>query len=344
MKIVFNKEIESFLKRCAENTSNDFYNDFLDLDLRDEGVENVTVALHQNGYPEFNKPQEEWPSLYLSTQQFEASSFHKNIKFDGIKEEDVSLEWLEFSAHRLFSLKEIQSDPNRELNDWMVLRALDENLKTLSLSINNDVWMLDVPSEAATIDPCAQKAFGHVVSFGLGIGYFVFMALKNPLVKSITVIENNERIIELFKKYILPQFASSIPLEIIHGDAYNYFKEDQLKHFDYIFVDIYQSNEDGLETEMALLEQFNPTFEALDFWIEDSILEILPALIFVWIITHDQKISHPYPVYEKILFKIDDLFKKDNRVIKSVKDLKELMYDRLLHRAILAHAIESNFR
>ena len=95
--------------------------------------------------------------------------------------------------------------------------------------------MLDAPSEANTIDSYAKKATGAVLTYGLGIGYFIYMAMLNPNVESITVIENSMEVIQMFESYLLPQFPK-LPLTIIHGDAFNYHNEKYLDNFDYVFV------------------------------------------------------------------------------------------------------------
>ena len=342
MNIIYTQEIKAFLKRCEMNITNSEYNLLLDVDLKKTGYEVVVNALKEMNYPEFKGPKKSWPSLYISSEAFENSPFHKNIHFSDIHEADVSFKWIELAADQIFNYEGIQADPNKELNDWIKFRALDKKIKTLSLALNDDVWMLDVPSESSTIDPCAAKAVGHVLSFGLGIGYFVYMALMNNEVKSITVIERNPRVIELFKQYILPQFNAQITINIIEGDAFDYFNESYLKGFDYIFVDIYQSNQDGLEIEMKLLEQYNPDFDKCDFWIENSICEILPALIFVYIQTRmkEEKLRHPEAFYLNLLKKVEKSFENLEGEIKDVNVLKDLMYDRKFHRQILSTLLE----
>lgn len=338
MKIDFNPQIRDYLNRCLLNSQNNPYNDFLNVDLKLNDLDEVLSALKEVNYPEFKGNQKNWPSLYLSSSQFINSEYHKTIKFVEIHEEDVKFENIELLAHQLFNYKEIQADPNKEMNDWMVLRALDENLSTLSLSIMDEVWMLDVPSESSTIDPIAQKANGKVITFGLGIGYFIFMAALNPQVQSITVVEKNKRIIELFKKYLLPQFNLKIELNIIEGNAFDYFNEETLSEYDCIFVDIYQSSDDGLEMEMKLLENFNPDFDKCDFWIEGSNLEVMPMLMYLYVdsILHQHKLSHPDPLFNLIVKKIQKVLDADKRYIHEVNDLKELFYDKKLHRLILS--------
>ena len=231
-----------------------------------------------------------------------------------------------------------RSDPKKEMNDSMILRALDEPYQATVLSINDDVWMLDVYSEANTIDPYAKKAQGNVLTFGLGIGYFVYMALLNKKVDSITVIENNPVIIELFKKHILPQFPNNTKVTIILGDAMDYFNEATLSAYDYCFVDIYQSNDDGLLMMEKLLENYLPEYETTDFWIEQSCLEVLNALLVIYfeLVSLNKPIKHHNFQYNKLLQKIDKYFNQFEYTLESVEDMKNLMYNTKTAREILS--------
>lgn len=66
-------------------------------------------------------------------------------------------------------------------------------------------------------------------------------ALKDD-VESVTVIERNREVIEMFKTLILPQFDSAIQekITIIESDYYEFIKEHNIKQlYDYSFVDIH---------------------------------------------------------------------------------------------------------
>jgi hypothetical protein len=117
-------------------------------------------------------------------------------------------------ANQLFNVSGIIFDQQRELNDWMQLRALDQPYPAAVLWQGDEVWMLDAPSESFTIDPYALKAKGNVLTFGLGIGYFTFMALLNPAVQSVTIVEKSASVIAMFKDYILPQFPQRDKVKI----------------------------------------------------------------------------------------------------------------------------------
>ena len=343
MNIKPSAALKNALRFAKQNMQNSPYNRFLDLDLSNTTQLSIQKQLSACGHPEFKGSQDTWPSLYVSSASFKESPYHQTIHFDHISQEGVSFHPITLDAHRLFNLKEIQADPNQLLADWMVLRALDESLETGYLEIENESWMLDAPSEQATIDPCALKAQGNTLVFGLGIGYFLYMACLNPKVKSLTVIEHNPHVIELFKTWILPQFKTTVPIEIIHSDAYAYFTQENLSRYDYVFVDIWQSSEDGLKAIEKLCECYLAPYEQVDFWIEQSCTEILPALMVM--VLEGMLIRKPFKpkdaYYASLCEKIKKVFDADQRALTSVDDLKTLLYDRKLHRQILSQSIDA---
>lgn len=342
MKIENNKTIRTFFDRCKQAMTTDYKNDFLGLMISKENEEATQYKMKRAGFLDFKGTKEEWPSLFLSTAAFLETPYQKNISFENVVDDHVTLEKITIPSNQLFNVDCIQYDPNKELNDSMVLRALDEPYEATVLSIDDDVWMLDIYSEANTIDPYAQKAKGDVLTFGLGIGYFVYMALLNESVDTITVIENNSVIIDLFKKYILPQFPSFEKVTIIHGDAFEYFNESTLNKYDYCFVDIYQSSDDGLVIMEQLLENYLPEFETTDFWIEQSCLEVINALLVIYfeLLAQEKVIQHNDPYYHDILQKIHKYFSPTIKTLRSVEEIKAFMYDTKIAREILAISLD----
>jgi len=331
------KELQNYISRCFDNITADYKNDFLYLEILPENEQMFKLQMKEAGFHEFQGDEKDYPSLYLSAEQFKNSIYHKNIHFDNIKEENISFEKRLIPANQLFNVEAIINDPNKELNDSMTLRALDESYETSILTIDGDIWMMDIYSEMFTIDPFAKKAKGKVVTLGLGIGYFIYMAMHNPNVESITVVEIDPTILALFKKYIEPQFPKHIQLTIIKEDAKTWFTKENIDEFDYVFVDTYQSSNDGYEMMQAMLESYLPPLEKVDFWIEDSCIEFLRSLIIIFFsqYIHKQKIHHQDLYYNEIMKKITKYFQK-NITIDSEEVLKNILYDRQTLREIIS--------
>lgn len=338
MKIILNDDVRAFLKRCENNMRNDYKNDFIDFKVRPRNEREVQKQLRKAGFGEFLQPESQWLSLFLSSERFKKTAYHQNIKLDQLVSDDVKITREIIPHHRLMNVAAIQWDEQRELNDWMILRALDAPLETTVLSIDEQVWMLDIFSEAYTIDPLALKAHGHVLTFGLGIGYFIYMALENKKVESITVVENNKAVIDLFKEHILPQFKSAHQIKIIEADAFDYYSKENLSDFDYVFVDVHQSNDDGLIVMDNMLSKYVPALDKIDFWIEDSILEILIGLVFFYFnaLAYGKAHHHDDPYFNHFLQKIAIYFNGIDEEVTHNNRLKHYLYDRQTLRAILS--------
>lgn len=338
MKIKRTRSLDQFFNRCIHNLQNESKNQFLGMPITRETELKVQYALKKAGFNEFVGSKETWPSLYISSKDYQNSPYNKSIKLDSIQSTEFSYRTETIHPNELFSISSIQFDPKRELNDSMRLVALDESYQAAFLYQNDEVWMLDAPSEAETINPYAQKAFGNVLTFGLGIGYFPFMAMLNTNVKRITVIEKSKAVIDMFNQYIKPQFPQNIEFKIIEGDAFDWFNEETLNQFDYIFVDIWQSNQDGLVLIEQLLEKYNPPFNKVDFWIESSCFEVIPTLIFLYFeaLSRNKGFKTEERDYQRIVRKIDTYFKTIDLVIEDENQLKEYMYNIEVHRKILS--------
>lgn len=221
------------------------------------------------GFAEFLGEESTWPSLWISTKAFQERPYPQSIRWEALSTGSFRFDRLKLNAGELFNAQAIVMDPQRELNESMVLRALDEPYEAPFLWQGEEAWMMDVPSEAFTIDPLAAKAKGHVLAIGLGIGYYPFMALRNPEVKTVTVIEKAPEVIHLFESVLHAQFPRPNDLRIIAGDAFDVFTPEGLAPYDTVFVDIWRSADDGYPLIEALLGQVNPPVEHLDLWIED---------------------------------------------------------------------------
>lgn len=337
MEILLTNEIEAFLDRCRFNIYNDTKNEFVGMHVTKATEKSVQKTMCEAGFSEFQQDEENWPSLFLSKKEWEKSPYHANISLDLIRDAHFSYEKTKVAGRELFNVDAIQKDPNRELNDWMKLRAMDSNFEAIYLYQDDKDWMVDAPSEAATNNLPAMRAHGNIVTFGLGIGYFVYMAMQNPNVKEITVVERSEEVIAMFQRFLYPQFPQDIPLHIIQGDAFDYYNEEFLSKYDYSYTDIWFSSTDGLKIIERLLHQYVPPFQNADFWIEDSCLEIMWTLIFLYFdaLAHHQDVQ-VNPQYEKEMSKIVTYFSNKQETVNDVETLKFYMYDTKTIRLILA--------
>lgn len=337
MKVKCNKKISTFLDICMSNIQNDYKYEFVGMHLTKAQEKKVQRELHEAGFHEFQGDEKTWPSLFLSSDEWEKSPYHANVSMDLIKDDHFRFETVKTAGRELFNADAIVKDPKHCLNDSMILRAMDRNFDAIYLYQDEEDWMVDAPSEAATNNRPASKAHGKVLTFGLGIGYFIYMAMLNPEVTEITVVEKSAEVIAMFERFLYPQFPDRIQVNFICGDAFDYFNESFLKDYDYIYTDIWKSSYDGLKTIEKLLQQYVPPFEKCDFWIEDSCEEIMWTLIFLYFnaIAHSLK-PECNPDYAEEMKKICKYFDAKDEVITDPKQIQFYMYDTDTIRHILA--------
>ena len=328
MHIQVTPTIKEYLNRLKINNSKTELNDFLDgyVDIQDEKA--AIKELKQAG------EQDDIKSLFIEKKDYIDNPYLKNINFKDIKLKDFSYETVTIEKGYLFNIDEIQDDKNKELNDYMILRAYKQDTDMMFLKQGKQEWMMASISEFRTNDPYAKKAHGNIVTFGLGIGYFVYMASLNENVKSITVIEKSKEVIELFNQ-IKDQFPNK-DINIINGDAFDYFNQQYLKQFDYIYVDIYQNNVDGRIMIEKLLEQYLPPYDKCNFWIENSCLSIVKSLIFIYY--YEQVYKTKIKIEKnniKLMNKVRHYLDNLDLNVNDVDTLKQIMYNKQLIREIL---------
>lgn len=114
---------------------------------------------------------------------------------------------------------------------------LDEPLTIHKLSSDDyGVWMSNHPQEICQMLPIVEKAHGHVLIGGLGMGIVAYL-IAQERVDSVTVIEKDLDVIHLIKP-ILSQSRMSIT--ITDGDIFAFCKHIKKGTFDFAFLDTWQ--------------------------------------------------------------------------------------------------------
>lgn len=111
-----------------------------------------------------------------------------------------------------------------------------------------------------------------MLTFGLGLGYFAYMVSEKNDVSAVTIVEQNKDVINIFKRYILPQFRNGGKIKIVKGDAFRYAGEQIAKEdYDFVFTDLWHDVSDGLDMyiRMKEYEKLCPD-TVFSYWIEKS--------------------------------------------------------------------------
>ncbi|AIQ51463.1 hypothetical protein [Paenibacillus sp. FSL R7-0331] len=139
---------------------------------------------------------------------------------------------------------------------------------------NNRIWMTITPNEIETMKEAVAGASGNVLTYGLGMGYYAYMASEKAEVRSVTIVDNNEDVIRLFRRHILPQFGNKHKITVIQADAFEY-AEHQMPggQYDFVFTDLWHDVSDGMDMYLRMkeYEPLSPNTQFM-YWIEQSIL------------------------------------------------------------------------
>ena len=179
------------------------------------------------------------------------------------------LEAKSYKAYELFVYDEVKPSPIAPFLTYSPLGYFKEEFPYPALIEKERTYMSLIPHEMETMKEAIGKAKGNVATYGLGMGYFAFMASNKPDVSSVTVLERDSDVIDIFKSFFLPLFPHKEKIHIVQADALTYVPKDP---FDYLFVDLYHDAVDGLPMYLALQSKKGLAKE-VDFWIEKALLE-----------------------------------------------------------------------
>ena len=103
-----------------------------------------------------------------------------------------------------------------------------KDYRYLAVMKDDVVWMSTDPNEINTMESSIKESKGRVLALGLGLGYYPIEALFNDNVSSVTVIEKDEQIIDIFNKHIRPLIKSDKKFIVIKDDAFHYLKNNDI--------------------------------------------------------------------------------------------------------------------
>ncbi len=165
----------------------------------------------------------------------------------------------------------------------------DENMRFPALiEGENTCWMTVEPFEIETFAPFINEAEGHVLLCGLGLGYVAYMLSLKPEVKSITVVDLSQDVIDIFNEAILPQFENKDKITVVQGDALEFMENTDLTGFDHVNVDVWRDTIDMLDTYLKCLEieSRNPSVK-FSYWLEGQMKEVIQSSVIASLVGYD---------------------------------------------------------
>lgn len=216
----------------------------------------------------------------LNAEVYKNNPYYKNIKIEPQGVGNCTLGYQTYEPYEGFVCDEITC--RDDYSEIVNIGFFGEKFSFPAVFENGVEWMAIKPNEIETMKEPIEKSNGKVITFGLGMGYFAYMASEKENVTSVTVVEQNENVIKLFEKNILPQFSRKEKIKIVKSDAFDFLKRKMNDGvYDFAFFDLWHDVSDG--TEMYIkLKKLEPLFNKTQFsyWIEKSILAFIRWKLF----------------------------------------------------------------
>ena len=220
-----------------------------------------------------------WDSREVMLDTFTNNPYYQALKNVSFEEDGWKLETKKMKAFTLFPYDEqYHYGANSILKMSLGYFTKDYDYPTISLY--DQEWMSLNPHEIRTMEMPIQVAKGKVLTLGLGLGYFAYMAHIKEEVKEVYIVEMDLELIKLFQKHLLPLFPYKEKIHIIKADALVYINQINDRDYDFIFADLWHDVSDGLPMYIKLQERFSKfTYTKRHYWIENSLITYLRLLL-----------------------------------------------------------------
>lgn len=248
----------------SNNEKETYLNTFLDFFYIDKNEKENKEIIEKSIRPSITK---------IDTTIFENNPYYKTIKTHSIKDKNYFLGDIKYHPYQSFAYNDALVQENDYYREISRIGYLDHEFPFIAICKDNVIWMSITPNEILTMAPSIERSHGKVITFGLGLGYYPFMCALKENVESITIIEFDKNIINLFTKHLLPLFPNKEKIKIIHADAFEYLKENDINElFDFAFMDIWHDGEDGLPLYIHFKKFEENKRCKIEYWLEESII------------------------------------------------------------------------
>ena len=231
-------------------------------------------------YPnDFVKKNMRWDTKLLRIEDYLANPYLTKLKSLSFSKNDWALTNKTIKAYTLFPYEEEYHYGSDYLLK-MSLAFFDQDYIYPSISLYGNEWMSLNPYEIRTMETPILLAKGKVLTLGLGLGYFAYMAHLKEEVKEVHIVEMDKGLIDIFYEYLLPLFEHPEKIHIHKADAFHFIESINDKDFDFIFSDLWHDVSDGLPMYIKLKQSLNRfKYTQCLYWIECALVTYLRTLV-----------------------------------------------------------------
>ena len=236
----------------------------------------------------------------LDRKKYEDDPYYKNIDLRDVVEGSWEIKWEEYKPYQAVICDDMMIFD--DFHEVPPLGFFTEPFRFPAILEDGNEWMTLTPVDLDTCREAIDAARGKVITFGLGLGYYAYMASMKDEVESVTVVELSDKVVELFKRHILPKMPRADKINIVNADAFEYAEHIMPEiGFDVAFVDTWRDASDGapMYERMKTLEKYSPNTKFL-YWIENFLISRLRALKYADIM--ENKPENYNEVIEKLTY------------------------------------------
>ena len=306
--------VASYLNNCPDLVTRETINEITNGNK--QGEEKAFISFLANVFSENDEEIRTIEKEYLSKgvkclspEEYLNNPYFANIKIPVKQENNWNLGYQSYKPYEGFIYRDIITEG--DYTEIPQIGYFDKDFSYPTVFENGIEWMAIKPNEIETMKEPIKNARGRVLVYGLGIGYFAYMVSEKNEVDTITVVERDQNVIDLFNKYILPQFPNKAKITIVKSDAFEYAKNEMKKgSYNYIFTDLWHDVSDGVDlyVKMKKHEALCPNSH-FDYWIEKSILSSIRWSIFDGIYTRVKEKSFKGTIKDIESYLTDDYLK-----------------------------------
>jgi hypothetical protein len=129
--------------------------------------------------------------------------YYRDIKLDNVYYKTVRYEKATIRKRTLMNMN-FHQPMGKYLFHYHPIGYFETDIELPVLKEGSKVWMSPAISEIKSMEDGIKKGHGKCLTMGLGIGVLPYLWLLKEEVESVTIVEFNQDVIDLFEKYIRP--------------------------------------------------------------------------------------------------------------------------------------------
>ena len=269
---------------------------------------------------EFTKKSIRWDTNLISIDEYLHNPYLNALKNVSFNKDGWVFSYKTLKAYSLFPYEEEYHFGSNSILK-MSLGFFDKDYSYPTISLYDREWMSLNPFEIRTMQMPLQIAKGKVLTLGLGIGYFAYMAHLKEEVKEVHIVEMDLELIKLFNEHLLPLFPHPEKIHIHKAEAISFIKGIKDRDYDFIFSDLWHDVSDGLPLYINLIRKLSDfKFTKCHYWIEGSLITYLRLLTIGVMKNEYYNEGNDYDDIQNLIDK-----RTDNIILSNTYDLDSLL-------------------